>query len=83
MNKIITFVMMVTIFLIVGYIGGSSFSWLFVVIEQKIAAMISFVVGFIVSVITLVLLLGVINDKTNKKVNFSDKINAMRKPSEN
>ena len=84
MNKAISFAMIVIVFLMSGYIGGSSFSWLFVIMEQKMAAIISFIVGFVSGVLTVFLLLHIVLiDKSDNDSSLSDKISMMCKPSNN
>jgi hypothetical protein len=84
MNKIVSFAMIVVAFLMSGYVGGSSFSWLFVIMGQKTAAIISFIVGFVSGVLTMFLLLHIVLiDKSDNGVSFSNKINMICKPSNN
>ena len=84
MNKVISFTMIVIVFLMSGYVGGSSFSWLFVVMGQKTAAIISFIIGFVFGVLTVFLLLHIVLiDKSDNDSSLSDKISIMCKPSNN
>ena len=84
MNKVISFTMIVIVFLMCGYVGGSSFSWLFVVMGQKTAAIISFIIGFVFGVLTVFLLLHIVLiDKSDNDSSLSDKISIMCKPSNN
>ena len=84
MNKIISLTIIIVVFLMSGYIGGSSFSWLFVIMGQKTAAIISFIVGFVSGVLTVFLLLHIVLiDKSDNDSSFSDKISVMCKPSNN
>jgi len=83
MNKIISLTIIIVVFLMSGYIGGSSFSWLFVIMGQKTAAIISFIVGFMSGVLTVFLLLHIVLDKSDNGASFSDKISTMCKPSNN
>ena len=84
MNKIISVTIIIVVFLMSGYVGGSSFSWLFVVMGQKIAAIVSFIIGFMAGILTMLLLSHVIIvDKSDYAATLSSRISVICKPSKN